>query len=355
MDLGEKTAKDASSIVVSLSQAKALLAQGMQAWDGHVHSWHSYDVFKHPMNSPAELYKKALERGMTFFTITDHDTMEAFRELEGLDGVIRGVEVSVEDPRLGFSVHIPTYMLDERMFVEMERLAGRTVGADGYGKHTHAGNIDRVVDFLQREGLLELYAYHAHSLWLERKDAKKPVTVDQRLDVTRRFRRAEYNAHRDEYENLLVLSFAEKEGLGVQAVTDTHRGAVAQAYTLAPGKNFEEFQRSIVERKGSIKPKHFSATSIYPEAFHLVDMAMRIGLINPHQSLSTGMESIDRICDYIVGGEYQNQSRLKRIGIAAIAYPLVMLGAPSVGYRVMYKPRRTQEIDMTRPQPRQAA
>ena len=49
--------------------------------DLHVHSSFSHDVPSIPEFSPRALYDRAVERGMGFFTLTDHDTMEGIEDL----------------------------------------------------------------------------------------------------------------------------------------------------------------------------------------------------------------------------------------------------------------------------------
>jgi predicted metal-dependent phosphoesterase TrpH len=103
--------------------------------DLHVHtscsSWRHLRYI-HPRDSyldPADAYAAALESGMTFVAVTDHDSIEgALRLLDdpGTDAakVIVGEEVECRFPETGQWVHVSVLGLDETDHARLQALAG---------------------------------------------------------------------------------------------------------------------------------------------------------------------------------------------------------------------------------------
>lgn len=90
--------------------------------DLHVHSkasnspagWLS-SIFNCPESytEPKELYKRLKERGMTFITITDHNTINGVLEIADKPEVFIGCEYTVKFPEEKYDIHVLCYGIDE--------------------------------------------------------------------------------------------------------------------------------------------------------------------------------------------------------------------------------------------------
>ncbi|MFN4012745.1 MAG: glycosyltransferase [Aquificaceae bacterium] len=71
---------------------------------------------------PMEIYKRLKERGMTFITITDHNTIEGVLEIAHLPEVFISCEYTVEFPEDKRKVHVLVYGITERDHQELTPL-----------------------------------------------------------------------------------------------------------------------------------------------------------------------------------------------------------------------------------------
>ena len=127
--------------------------------DLHLHSNYSCDVPDLPQLSPRALYDRALARGMSFFTLTDHETMRGIttlqEELARQFGdqlpipVIPGVELKVHDREIGHTVHVNVLGLSPQ---QMNRLIDRRRCMTAF------------LDYCRRE---DLYHAYNHPFWFE--------------------------------------------------------------------------------------------------------------------------------------------------------------------------------------------
>ena len=100
--------------------------------DLHVHTRHSrlrsLKVLKARdcYSSPAEVYRRALKRGMDLVTFTDHDTIDGCLELLDREGPLEDFfiseEVSTTDPRSGCGFHVSVFGIEEGQHREIQRL-----------------------------------------------------------------------------------------------------------------------------------------------------------------------------------------------------------------------------------------
>jgi len=77
-------------------------------------------------SDPAEVYQRALARGMDLVTFTDHDTIDGCLELLSGAGTLGNFfiseEVSATDPRSGCAFHVSAFDIDEKQHREIQRL-----------------------------------------------------------------------------------------------------------------------------------------------------------------------------------------------------------------------------------------
>lgn len=97
--------------------------------------------------SPRELYDTLFERGMTLFTITDHDEIRGCLEIKDLPGVFISEEASVYFPEDRCHIHVLCYDITEAQHQEIQRLRY---------------NVYSLVDYLQAE---HIYHVLAHPLY----------------------------------------------------------------------------------------------------------------------------------------------------------------------------------------------
>ena len=99
--------------------------------DLHVHSKHSSKPsewilrqFRAPESytEPQEIYRLCRERGMSFVTVSDHDSVEGALEIAHLPGVFLSSEVTVEFPEDGCEIHCLVTGVSEEQHREIQRL-----------------------------------------------------------------------------------------------------------------------------------------------------------------------------------------------------------------------------------------
>jgi glycosyltransferase involved in cell wall biosynthesis len=103
----------------------------MSKCDLHLHSVHSDRPSEwilrkagvpDSLSRPGQLYEQLREKGCDFVTLTDHNTLGAFRDLQGQEGFFPGVEITTYFPEDRCKVHLLAWNPDERQFAEIEKL-----------------------------------------------------------------------------------------------------------------------------------------------------------------------------------------------------------------------------------------
>lgn len=198
--------------------------------DLHLHSNYSYDVLNLPELSPRALYDKAVEKGMGFFTLTDHETIRGIqalqKELAREFGdrppipMVTGIEIKVRDQAIGHTVHVNVLGLNQDQMLELAR---------------RRKSIDRFLEFCEQE---DLYHAYNHPFWFERGERGQLSTITALIE---RFPLIELNAGRIPQLNGRTLQLARRFGKAVIATSDSHTGQVGKAYTMAPGETPDDF------------------------------------------------------------------------------------------------------------------
>lgn len=115
----------------------------MKKIDLHVHSLYSSDSqnavikalgSKESYVEPEEIFETAMQRGMDYVTITDHDTIDGCEIIKNLypDKVVMGVETTAFFPEDGCPVHILIYGLDRRQFEIIDRIRSNVYDLRSY-------------------------------------------------------------------------------------------------------------------------------------------------------------------------------------------------------------------------------
>lgn len=281
--------------VISLEEAKLLRDEGWMAADLHVHTTCSHDVIPTSALKPEALYNKALRAGMDFVTFTDHDTVEAYDILGWeRDKLVTGVELSIRDDEVvGHTIHLNVYDFTKNQFQEMEEISS-------------IGDLMGLLAYLNRSSLT--YTYN-HPFWFE--PGEKP-NLSAAFSIMELFPVVEYNRHRAQRKNEIVVELAQKFAKGLTATTDTHSGRVGEIYSLSKGVEFGEYFRHIRERDAYIVVTALTKEEIVKEMNAWIDLLSHQGLFQSDDVISTGLGYMDRILGVMTGGTFRNFPRLRR-------------------------------------------
>ena len=126
--------------------------------DLHVHSKHSDRPSEwllrrlgspESFTEPREVYRLCRERGMSFVTLSDHDTIAGALEIAHLPGVFVSCEVTTRFPEDGCKIHCLVFGLDEGQHRDIQRLRD---------------NIYELRDYLLAENLAHSVAHPLYSV-----------------------------------------------------------------------------------------------------------------------------------------------------------------------------------------------
>jgi len=234
------------------------------AWtraDLHLHSSYSFDVPDLPALRPRALFEKAMnEAGMDWFTLTDHDTLAGWEALTAELGpedrarVIPGVEHTLFDAALGFTLHVNVYGLDPDRYADLNR---------------RVGGLDDMIAYCREHGLPFQYN---HPTWWERRELRRGEVDFARIpDVAARFPVLELNAARTEAQNMITASMARELGLPLTAGSDSHTGEVGRAWSEAPAADTAEFLARVWRGESRTHLSNLSYRSLVVEAHALID------------------------------------------------------------------------------------
>ncbi len=229
--------------------------------DLHLHSNYSYDVINVPALSPRALYDRAIERGMGFFTLTDHETMRGVLALrDELDAefgsehpipVMNGIEIYVKDREVGHVIHVNVLGLDPK---QANQLAKRRK------------NLGKFLDFCRAEGLYHVYN---HPFWFENGESASLETIS---DLVAMFPVIELNAGRISQLNWRTVELAREHGRNLVAASDSHTGRIGRAYTMAPGRTPEQFLGNITDGNSVVVPRNTSLKEFISEVQDTIDL-----------------------------------------------------------------------------------
>jgi len=125
--------------------------------DLHCHSWASDRPALWLMQrlgcpesftSPEQVRETAMQRGMNFVTITDHNTIAGVREIEHYDNVIAGEEVTTYFPG-DMKVHVVCLGISERQHLDIQEARQ---------------DIYQLVDYLNHKNILHFCAHPLHKV-----------------------------------------------------------------------------------------------------------------------------------------------------------------------------------------------
>ncbi|MBD3220454.1 hypothetical protein GF314_04355 [bacterium] len=275
--------------------------------DLHLHSNVSHDVPDLESLSPRALFEKALgnrdgSRRMDYFTLTDHDTMDGYRrlirELPEADQrlVIPGVEHTLQDPDLGFSIHINLFLLHPDTYARLRQ---------------EVVTVDDLVHFCREKGIL---AQYNHPTWFEHDELRRgQVDFGKVQWVAEVFRVLELNAGRPRRLNEATEQLACAQGKVLTANSDSHSGDPGLAHNIAPGETAEAWLRNVWAGLGTVKAHDMTYTGMLNVAHGLIDAVLddREGLILAESMIHAQHRLVEALAVRLV-----NSGVLRRPGLA---------------------------------------
>jgi predicted metal-dependent phosphoesterase TrpH len=232
---------------ITPAQAAILMAQGWKRADLHVHTSKSHDVLPITALSPKALYDQARRDGFHYVTFTDHDTMTAYKELGDQPGLVRGAEITIFDPRVGHTLHINVFTLNDDQFFELERIS------------IEEQDVIAFVNYCKKQKLP--YVLN-HPYWLRKTEERDEAAIEL---ITPLFPVVELNAAMIKQKNDLALQLAQRHKKPVIAASDTHIGGIGGAYTIAQGDTFAEFWANIVAGKAYVVRSDMTTETLLAE------------------------------------------------------------------------------------------
>lgn len=275
--------------------------------DLHLHSNYSYDVLNIDDLSPRALYDKAVEQGMGFFTLTDHDTfkgMEALRrELEEEFGdrppipLINGVEMRLQDEKVGHSVHVNVLGLSRAQFQALAR---------------RRRSVESFTEYCREQ---DLYHAYNHPFWFERGEKGSLPAVTRLIE---QFPIIELNAGRIPQLNKRTLELARRFGKEVVATSDSHTGQVGKGYSLAPGETPEEFLRNLRRGVSCSVPSNASFSEFMREVRETMDLVfVKQSAFKPKRTFLKSTPVARAIARTALGSELLMGPRPFKVGMQA--------------------------------------
>lgn len=204
--------------------------------DIHCHSRFSIERVKfaprftfNPQLEPEEIYDIAKSRGMTFVTITDHDTIDGCKALVDRRGPLAdfvfGEEVSVVFPEDGTLIHVNVYDINEQQHAEIQRVRE---------------NIHDFVDYMRK--IDKLYVLN-HMTWNAQ---HRVLTSAQVATMLRLFPVFEgINGTRTYAHNAFAYHAARGHNKVFVGGSDSHTNRMGTTFTLTEGATVPELLASI--------------------------------------------------------------------------------------------------------------
>jgi predicted metal-dependent phosphoesterase TrpH len=238
-----------------------------------------------------------MEKGMSFVTFTDHDTLEAYDEIGwSREFIVTGVEIKIRDEdRVGHTIHINVFDLSRRQFSDLQEIA---VGAK---------NLELFIEYLTSEDLF--YSYN-HPFWFEPGDTPNFKIIPT---LFRLFPVVEYNMQRVQRKNRLTLELAAKHGNGVLSTTDSHTGEIAKAFTVARGDTFQEFFSNVTEGDFFLVAQDLTVKVMTQQMVCWLDTLFKPEDALEGKVLKTGNVQLDRFLNSVLSGEFDERPFSYRI------------------------------------------
>ncbi|HKO58063.1 MAG TPA: PHP-associated domain-containing protein [Thermoanaerobaculia bacterium] len=209
--------------------------------DLHCHS--RFSVFKYfrrantrdCYNAPEDVYRIAKERGMSFVTLTDHDSIDGavylLNKYPDLTDFFIGEEVETYFPETGQRIHIGVWGLDEAQHREIQRLRP---------------NIRELVPYMKEQQLLFGINHLFQNYRMKNVAARYIAELLEMFDVFEVLNGAMASFHNKMVQQLLTTVQGHGRRVSMVGGSDAHTlKHVAKVHTVGKGETPAEFLESV--------------------------------------------------------------------------------------------------------------
>ena len=209
--------------------------------DLHCHS--RFSVFKYfrrantrdCYNAPEDVYRIAKERGMSFVTLTDHDSIDGavylLNKYPDLTDFFIGEEVETYFPETGQRIHIGVWGLDEAQHREIQRLRP---------------NIRELVPYMKEQQLLFGINHLFQNYRMKNVAARYIAELLEMFDVFEVMNGAMASFHNKMVQQLLTTVQGHGRRVSMVGGSDAHTlKHVAKVHTVGKGETPAEFLESV--------------------------------------------------------------------------------------------------------------
>lgn len=209
--------------------------------DLHCHS--RFSVFKYfkkantrdCYSAPEDVYRLAKERGMSFVTLTDHDSIDGavylLNKFPDLTDFFISEEIETYFPETGQRVHIGAWNIDEEQHREIQRLRR---------------NIRELVPYLKSENVTFGVNHLFQSYRMKNIAASYIGEMIEMFDIYEVLNGAMASVHNKMVQQLAATVRSEGREIAMVGGSDAHTlKHVAKVYTAARGDTYEEFLTAV--------------------------------------------------------------------------------------------------------------
>ncbi len=240
--------------------------------------------------SPKALYDTLFERGMTLFTITDHDEIAGCLEIKELPGVFISEEATAYFPEDRCHIHVLCYDITEKQHLQIQK---------------KRYNVYDLVDYLQSENIYHVFAHPLYDMdgRLSETHIEKCLLMFDNWEIINGTRSGISAKLTQEIAEMFtggrLEALAKKHGfnrrkrahISFTGGSDDHGGLdIGKTYTQCQGTTLEELKRALDE--GATEPK-----GDYGSPIRLSHMIMNIS----QQWAKAKKHSSSHLLEYLFG------------------------------------------------------
>lgn len=211
---------------------------------------------------PQDLYNTLFERGMTYFTITDHDSIEGCLEIAHLPNTFVSEEVTAYFPEDRCKIHVLCYDISESIHEDLQRLRY---------------NLYELVDYLQEKNISHSLAHPLYDMdgklssshierflllfdvWEVINGTRSKLSSILTHDIATRYSAQQIDALADKHGFNKRL----RDRIAFTAGSDDHGGLdLGTSYTECQGETLEDFKTALRESKTEIHGTHGSPSRL---------------------------------------------------------------------------------------------
>jgi predicted metal-dependent phosphoesterase TrpH len=218
-----------------------LIDPTLERADLHCHS--RFSIFKYfrrantrdCYNAPEDVYRIAKERGMSYVTLSDHDSIDGavylLNKYPDMSDFFVSEEVETYFPETGQRIHIGVYGLDEAQHREIQRLRR---------------NIRELVPYMKSQSLLFGVNHLFQSYRMKNVAARYIGEILEMFDIFEVINGAMASFHNRMIQQLVTKMREHGRRISMVGGSDAHTlKHVAKVHTVAKGTNVQEFLASI--------------------------------------------------------------------------------------------------------------